>query len=354
MSILVALAAGMVVVFFLAKSRLNYLRLPVLQESAERVQENVAIVIPARDEEKNISRAVGSFPGARVLVIDDDSSDHTAELARHAGAEVIPAPRIKVGMLGKPNACLAGARATDSKWLLFVDADTWYEPAFLTSLLRYASEEQLDVASVFLKQECVSLSERILLPYAFALYFCGVNARRVNRVNSREALANGQCLLFRRNAYELLGGHAAVAGSVIEDVALAQLAKQRGLRTRVLRAEHLGHVRMYDGFPAIWRGFQKNSFRFLLVNPWSGTQVMLTSILLTSYLPLLAWLTLDRAWAMAAGFALVPPIALLPWYGRFRTALLAPVAIYLFQLIALNAMVSTLFGVKANWKGRRV
>src|SRR5689334_352662 len=187
-SILVALAAGMIVVFFLAKSRLNYLRLPVLRESAGRVQENVTVVIPARDEEKNISRAVGSFPGARVLVVDDDSSDHTAELARRAGAEVIPAPPIKAGVFGKPNACLAGARATDSKWLLFVDADTWYEPGFLTSLLRYASEEQLDAASVFLKQECVSWPERILLPYAFALYFCGVNARRVNRVASPEAL----------------------------------------------------------------------------------------------------------------------------------------------------------------------
>ena len=354
MSLWVALAVAAGIVLFLVKSRTNYLRLPVLRESGERIQENVTIVIPARDEEKNIARAVRSFPDARVLVIDDDSSDRTAELARHAGAEVISAPPVKKGVFGKPNACMAGARATDSKWLLFVDADTWYEPGFLGSLLRYASEEQLDAASVFLKQECVTLSERILLPYAFALYFCGVNARRVNSINSREALANGQCLLFRRNAYDFIGGHAAVAGSVIEDVALAQLAKRGHLRARVLRAEHLGHVRMYENFQAIWTGFQKNSFRFLLVNPRSGAQVVVASILLTSYVPVLAWLVVDRAWAVAAGFAIVPAMALLPWYGRLRSALLAPVAIYVFQTIALNAMVSTLLGVKAAWKGRRV
>ena len=345
-------AAGMI--FFLVKSRINYLRLPMLPESAERIEETVTIVIPARDEENNIVRAVRSFGDARVIVVDDDSCDHTADLARRAGAEVIHAPPLKDSMLGKSNACLAGARASDSKWLLFVDADTWYEVNFLTSLLSFAHREHLDVVSAFLKQECVSTMEEILLPYAFALYFCGVNARRVNDVNSRESLANGQCLLFRRNAYDFLGRHAAVAGSVIEDVALAQLAKQRSVRVRVLRAEHLGHVRMYTSFGAIWRGFQKNSFRFLLVNPWSGAQVILASILLTSYLPVLAWLLVDRAWIAAGAFALTPIFAVGPWYQRFRPALLAPAAIYLFQLIALNAMASTLFGVKADWKGRRV
>ena len=347
MSVWIALAVGAGAMFFLVKSRINYLRLPMLPESAEPTQENVTIVMPARDEEKNIARAVRSFPETRVIVVDDDSRDRTAEFAHQAGAEVIPAPPLKDGMLGKPNACWAGAHASDSKWLLFVDADTWYQPTFLDSLLRYASDEDVDFTSVFLRQECVSMMEQILLPYAFALYFCGVNARRVNQPNSREALANGQCLLFRRNAYEFLGGHGAVAASVIEDVALAQLAKQHGVRARVLRAEHLGQVRMYEDFNAIWNGFQKNSFQFLLVNPWSGVQVILASILLTSYLPVLAWLLLDRAWIAAAVFAFAPALAMLPWYGRLRSAVLVPVAIYLFQLIALNAMVSTRSGVNS-------
>ncbi len=141
--------------------------------------------------------------------------------------------------------------------------------------------------TAFLEQRCETLAEKALLPYAFALYFTGVSARAVNRPGSREALANGQCMLFERAVYEKLGGHASVAESVVEDVALARHAKQQGIPVHVIRAEKLGHVRMYDSLSAIWRGFQKNSFRFLLLNPWSGVQVIAASILLTSWLPVL-------------------------------------------------------------------
>jgi chlorobactene glucosyltransferase len=336
---------------FLVKSRANYLRLPELSSGSGKY--SVTVVIPARNEEHNIERAVRSFEDD-VIVVDDASTDTTAARALAAGATVIQPPPLKPGMLGKPNACLAGANAPQSEWLLFVDADTWYEHAFVPALVSYAQRNKLDMVSVFLKQECVSVIEQILLPYAFALYFCGVHADSVNNVKSTEALANGQCMLFRRTAYQSIGGHACVASSVIEDVALARIAKQHGLQTRVLRSEKLGHVRMYSSFNAIWRGFQKNSFRFLLVNPVSGLQVIAASILLTSYLPLLVWLLIDAHWLAAGIFALVPPIFLSPWYGSQRRAFLAPVAIYLFQLIAFNGMLTTLLRRKTDWKGRHV
>jgi cellulose synthase/poly-beta-1,6-N-acetylglucosamine synthase-like glycosyltransferase len=348
-----ALAVGLATLFFLAKSRWNYLRLPELPLSAGRPTD-VSVVIPARNEEANIQRVVRSFEGTPVIVVDDDSTDRTAELAREAGATVIPAPPLTKGHLGKPNACLAGARASDSAWILFVDADTHYQPEFIASLTTYARRENLQAVSVFLHQERFTFFERLLLPYAFALYFCGVSARRVNNPKSKEALANGQCLLFERGAYEFIGGHYAVANSVIEDVALASIVKRHHMRSRVLRAERLGSVRMYDGFGAIWRGFQKNSFRFLLVNPWSALQVVTASILLTSYLPVLAWLLADEQWLAALAFAFVPGVSLLPWYGSIGPALLAPLAIYVFQLIVLNGMITTLFGRKAVWKGRNV
>jgi glycosyltransferase involved in cell wall biosynthesis len=350
----VAAVVALGIVFFLVKSRWNYLRLPELPLSDAGAPEDISIVIPARNEEANIGRAVSSFRGLPVLVVDDDSRDRTVEVARAAGAFAIPAPPLQKGLMGKPNACLAGARASDSAWILFADADTYYQPEFVPSLLEYARAENLQAASVFLRQERVTFFERLLLPYAFALYFCGVSERRVNDPKSREALANGQCLLFERGAYSFMGGHGAVANSVIEDVALARIVKRHHMRSRVLRAERLGSVRMYDSFAAIWRGFQKNSFRFLLVNPLSALQVVAASILLTSYIPVLAWLVLDRQLWLALAFAVVPSLVLLPWYGSLVPALLAPLAIYIFQLIALSAMVSTLFGGKVLWKGRRV
>jgi cellulose synthase/poly-beta-1,6-N-acetylglucosamine synthase-like glycosyltransferase len=348
-------AAGLAlgIAFFLIKSWINYLGLPKLAVSPGEVPLDLTVVIPARNEETNIVRAVGSFPGARVIVVDDDSTDRTAVAARAAGAEVIQAPALIRGALGKPNACLAGARASDSRWILFVDADTWYEPDFLPSLLTYVREEDLVAASVFLKQECRTLFERILMPYAFALYFCGVNSGRVNNPKARESLANGQCMLFRRDAYNYINGHKAALGSVIEDVALARVMKRHRMQARVLRAEHLGSVRMYDGLAAIWRGFQKNSFRFLLANKWSGIQVVVASILLTSYLPVLLWLASERERSTAIAFAAVPVVLLAPWY-RSVWVIFAPVAIYLFQLVALNGMITTVLGRKAIWKGRRV
>jgi glycosyltransferase involved in cell wall biosynthesis len=347
----VLVAAGILLLAW--KARLNYLRLPALPAGAI-LEADLTVIIPARNEAAGIARVVGSFPDTDVVVVDDASTDGTAELARAAGAQVIPAPPLPPGHMGKPNACAAGALASPTQWLLFVDADTWYQPGFASRMVAYAEEEKLEMVSAFLRQHTESFFERVLLPYAFSLYFTGVNADRVNSAVSREALANGQCLLVRREAYRKLGGHASVAQSVIEDVALARRAKELRLNSRVIRAEDCGNVRMYDSLGAIWRGFEKNSFRFLLVNPLSGALVIAASIVFTSYLPILAWLLRDGAWAVAAGFALLPGIVLWPWYRTLLAVVRVPLAIYLFQLIALTGMLKTLTRRKTLWKGRPV
>ncbi len=349
--------AVLAMLFFLVKSRVNYLALPEIRREAEDLATSVSdvtVVIPARNEAGRIRDAVRSFAGARVIVVDDNSGDSTAEEARAAGAEVIPAGPLPDGWLGKPHACWTGAFHVTTDWILFADADTRYKPKFLTTVLAYAGRERLDFLTAFLFQQRRTLFERMLLPYAFALYFCGVSARAVNSVQAREALANGQCLLIRRSAYQAIGGHRAVAASVIEDVALARAAKSAGLALRVVRAESLGSVRMYDSLTTIWRGFQKNSFRFLRVNAKSGAEVIVASIALTSYLPALIWLAWNDFWWPAALLTVLPSVLLAPWYGGFRAALAAPAAIYLFQTIALDGMLTALLKRKSLWKGREV
>lgn len=197
------------------------------------------------------------------------------------------------------------------------------------------------------------MAEKVILPYAFALYFCGVSAKRVNSLRYKDALANGQCLLIRCDAYYFFGGHNAVLDSVVEDVQMASIAKRHRVAIQVVRAEHLGEVRMYENYSQIRHGFQKNSFRFLLLNPRTGIQVIVASILLTSYLPLLLLLISEQQWIAATLFGATPIILLLPWYES-PMALLAPIAIYLFQFIALTAMFLSIHGRKAIWKGRPV
>lgn len=359
----VCLGISFGIFFFLWKSRINYLLLGRLPISESRTRPDVTVIIPARNEAHQITRTIQSFRGLSVVVVDDASTDNTASVAEAAGATVIAAPPLPRGGLGKPNACAAGAATGKTQWLLFVDADTSFDPRFAASAVQYAEQNKHDLLTAFLRQECMTLAEKMLIPYSFALYFSGVSARAVNGTGNLSALANGQCLLFRRSAYEQIGGHAKVVSSVIEDVAIAQLAKRNNLSVRVLRAEHLGSVRMYDSLPAIWRGFQKNSFRFLQANPAGGAQVILASILLTSWLPAILVGLRDYPTPFAANLLFtptpvlllffVPFLTLLPWYAG-PSILLAPVAIYLFQLIALNGMLKTILRRTTDWKGRRV
>jgi glycosyltransferase involved in cell wall biosynthesis len=351
----VAVLVAAAILYFTARSRRHYRGLPVLPLVRRGAFQPLSVIIPARNEADVIERCVRSFPPeVEVLVVDDQSTDATSRRAAQAGARVISAGERPPGWLGKTNACWTGARSTSSRWLLFVDADTWYLPGFIPSLLHYAQEEKLDAATVFPKQLCLTWAERMLMPYAFGLYFAGVNRHAVNEPRASEALANGQCLLVRRDAYEFLRGHKAVAERLTEDVALAQLMKKHQMRLRVLRSETLARVRMYDGFPAIWRGFQRNAFRFFLSDRSTGSLVFLASILMTSWLPVVVWLALEGWWLVLVAFLFVPTLAWYRWYGSLSRAWRAPLAIYLFQAIILTATVRSLLGLKTIWKGRPV
>ena len=353
-SVPVSVVVTLGILILLFKSRRNYMALPELAVSNDPSPQDVTVVIPARNEEKRIAKCVKSFAGTRVIVVDDGSTDRTAELARAAGAEVIEAPPLLPGVMGKPNALWAGAQLAETAYVLFVDADTTFSAPFLASAVKHAANGQLVLTSAFLKQKYGSFAERMLMPYAFALYFCGVSAKNVQNFLHPETLANGQCMLFLRSAYEFFGGHKSVQTSVIEDVAIAQKVKRHRMRLQILRAEHLGSVRMYESLGDIWRGFQKNSFRFLRENRKTGTQVMLASILLTSILPVTGWLIWEQQWPFAIPMWIVPPLLLRSWYGGIGKALLCYPAIYVFQGIALHGMVTSLFGLKSDWKGRKV
>jgi hypothetical protein len=343
----------------LFKSRWNYLGLPELPSVSAGPSPDLTVIIPARNEEHQIARAIASFEGVPVIVVDDHSDDSTAAAAHLAGATVINAPPLSVDARGKPNACLAGACHATTRWICFIDADTWFEQSFARSIVAFAEQHKLDMVSGFLRSHCVTAAEKLLLPYAFALYFTGVNARAVNDPKSKQALANGQCMLFRSESYWKIGGHQSVMNSVVEDVSLAAVAKRFQIASRVVRAEHLGHVRMYDGLASLWNGFRKNSFRFLGINPGTGLQVILASILLSSWLPAILYLLANRrsgvtTLAEVAIILAAPTVGLWPWYGGTAWALLSPLAIYLFQLIALDGMLCVLTPRKAVWKGRRV
>ncbi len=306
-------------------------------------------IIPARNEAAVIARAVRSLPPDTVIVVDDHSEDGTAEAARKAGAGVLPAPPLPRNGIGKANACAAGARALTSRWILFTDADTWFEEGFLLAVVARAESSGVSLLSIYLQPEYETFAERVLVPYARALFFCGASPKRNPNI-----FFSGQCLLVRREPYMFLGAHGAVGGQLVEDVKLTLLAQRHQLKCAIARATGLGHARMYAGLPGIRTGIERHAFRFMLVSQWIGVSIVLAALIVALWLPLLVWLAAHRHFMAAAVFAFLPSVLLRFWYGSWPRSLWAPLAIYGMLPILARGLVSALIGKPIVWKGRTV
>jgi len=346
MSLWVALAVAVVMLAWSVKARISYLLIPKLPPaSRDAPAADCMVVIPARDEEAIIARAVGSLPQDTVIVVDDDSSDRTAEVARQAGAGVIQAPALPRKAIGKSNACVAGAIHLRSKWVLFADADTTFEKGFLEAVVASAEASGVGFLAVYLRQEGETAMEQILTPFAVALYFCGVSPRR-----EPAAAFNGQCVLVRREIYEFLGGHRAVQTEVIEDVKLAAVAVRHRQTFGLVRTANLGRVRLRK----LWRDVPRQARRFMIVNPRLGLQILFASLCWAAWLPALAWLLLTREWIAAGALFLWPAILLRVWYKGWLAPLAAPFAIYAMFGVTWRSLAAALSGKPVKWKGRDV
>jgi chlorobactene glucosyltransferase len=347
-SLLVALGVSVLSISFFVKSRLNYLgipKLPAPKSAADNAPPDCMVVVPARNEEATIARVVKSFPHDTVIVVDDHSEDGTAEAARQAGAGVLRAPDLGPRSMGKSNACAAGARVLQSRWVLFADADTWFEEGFLDSAVACAEANRLSFLSIYLQPEFGSFAESVLVPCAVALYFCGVSPG-----GEASEVVNGQCLLVRREAYDFVGGHAAVVTSMIDDVKLAMLAARHRLKFATARSGRLGHVRFHpDG---LWRGFERNAFRFVMVRSRIGITIFAAAFVAALWLPALIWLAIDKDWFAVIAFGLLPSVLLGVWYRNPLRALLAPLGIYGMFFVIANGFIAALTGRQLEWKGR--
>ncbi|HUF75866.1 MAG TPA: glycosyltransferase family 2 protein [Longimicrobiales bacterium] len=231
----------------------------------------VSVIVPARNEADNIERCVGSltaqaYPAFEVIVVDDGSDDGTGELARRLapGAtrrlQVVEGAPLPAGWLGKPWACWQGFGAARGELLLFTDADTIHGPELLGRAVAGLQEEQADLLTLVGTQLMGTLWERLVQPQIFFLMYFRFPRFEQTAKNARwrDAVANGQYLLFPRGAYERIGGHEAVRDEVVEDLALAQHVKRAGLRLRIRGAESDLSTRMYRSLRQLVDGWSKN------------------------------------------------------------------------------------------------
>ncbi len=222
----------------------------------------VSVVVPARNEEANLANCLGSLAGQsgvsyEVIVVDDHSTDRTREIAASFPVRVIEADPLPDGWSGKCNACWTGARVATGKWLLFTDADTRHASSSIVAGVREAEEQGAALLSYSPKQEVHSFAERALMPLIFAELAVTYRPREVSDPNSPAAAANGQYLLIRRDAYDAVGGHSAVAKAILEDVELARHVKRAGYRLQFRLSDRVS-TRMYRSFSQMWEGWTKN------------------------------------------------------------------------------------------------
>ncbi len=231
----------------------------------------VSVIVPARDEAENIAACLAtivasSYPRRELIVVDDRSADGTLEIA-HAIAErsdvpveVVEGEPLPPGWIGKPWACWQGVARARGELLAFTDADTRHEDELLGRAVGALADSGADLLSVAPRQLMVGFWEKLLLPHVFALLWLRwrdpAAVQRARR--PRDALAGGQFILVRRAAYDRAGGHAAVRGEVVEDLALAQRVVAAGGRLYLGIAEELIETRMYRSLRQILEGWTKN------------------------------------------------------------------------------------------------
>ena len=338
----------------------------------------VSVIVPARDEADNIERCVGSitasgYPSFEVIVVDDGSVDGTGDLVRRLapGAarrlQVLDGAPLPVGWLGKPWACWQGYQAAEGDVLLFTDADTVHGRDLLSRAVAGLEEESADLLTLVGTQLMETHWERLVQPQIFfMMYFRFPRFEQTARnARWRDAVANGQYLLFPREAYERIGGHEAVKDEVVEDLALAQHVKRAGLRLRIRSAEGDLATRMYRSLRQLVEGWSKNIVTGGLqsVPAWLRPLTAPVSLAFGLALWLAPPVALVAALAGAGGASLlvwsatVYGLSALLW-SLFTHQMGAPAAYGLLYPVgaAVGAYIfvrSWLGGRRIAWKGRR-
>jgi len=224
----------------------------------------VSVIVPARNEEACLGACLQSLVGQagvsfEIIVVDDGSTDRTPEIARSfPGVRVVNPGPLPPGWTGKNNALVAGAKDARGEWLLFTDADTVHRAGSLARSMAEVRERGVALLSYSPEQEVHGICEKAVMPVIFAELASTYRPSEVSDPASPAAAANGQYILISREAYDAVGGHTAIATSLLEDVALARAVKASGRKIFFRYGGDAVRTRMYRSFAQLREGWTKN------------------------------------------------------------------------------------------------
>ncbi|MES1924633.1 glycosyltransferase [Salinisphaera sp. T31B1] len=324
---------------------------------------DITVLIPARDEAQTLPRTLAALQaqgqGLQVVVIDDHSSDDTAEVARHAGLanlQVIPADPLPDGWTGKLWALEQGLARASRARVVLLDADIELAAGTLAGLRERAIADDRQLVSLMAALRMDSLAERLLMP-AFIYFFKLLYPFALSNAGSRwVAAAAGGCVLIDRAMLERIGGFASLRDAVIDDCTLAARVRAAGGRTWVGVTHAAISLRGYDDLASIHAMVARSAFTQLR---YSVVLLLLCTLVmgLMFWAPPVALLAGDDATRAIAALAVAAMIAsylptLIYYRQRWIWSLLMPVTATLYLLMTWSSAVRYWRGLRTAWRGR--
>jgi glycosyltransferase involved in cell wall biosynthesis len=334
-------------------------------ERPPAVRRPVTVVLPVRDEEAQVADCLAAIlaqqgvPDLRVVVVDDGSTDRTAAVVAGFAdprVQLVDAGPLPPGWLGKPHACAVGAeQAGTDGVLVFVDADVRLFPDALAGAVAVLDSSGLDLVSPWPRPLAGTLAERLVQPLSPWLWLTTLPLRIAERSGRPSlAAANGQFLAVDGGAYQRAGGHTAVRGEVLEDLALLRAVKRAGGRGGPVDGSRLASCRMYEGWAALRDGYAKSLWAAAGGSPAGGlaAAAVLTAV---GVVPALAAVRGSRAGLAGYAASVVGRgLSAVLTGGRIWPDPLAhPLSVLLLDALVLRSVVGHRRGT-LTWRGRPV
>lgn len=319
----------------------------------------ISVLIPARNEQNNISRslqsiAAQSYKNIEVFAGNDNSTDNTAEIIdkfaeSYSLIQKINIPPLPKGWRGKTHALNILSSYAKGEFILFIDADVKLEKDAVSSAYAYMQKTGADIISVFPGQLMSGFGEKIIVPLLNFFLLTLLPLKQVYQSKKVSLSAGiGQFMMFRKSAYEIIGGHQSVYNKIAEDLELVRSAKKHKLKVLTMLNGNLITCRMYGNFKEAFYGFSKNFYPGSLMNPvfFIFTLFVYTAVFL---LPLIL-IFLDFIYLIPVILMAAIRILITKKSGQeFHTILLHPVQIPVMLFIGLYSVTAW---NKVKWKGR--
>jgi len=354
----------------LFKNTANFL----LPESLKKSPPLVSILVPARNEAKNIKGCIRSllkqdYANIEILVLDDNSSDNTGQIVKEieekdSRVKLITGKPLKKGWLGKSYACHQLAKYANGDYFVFTDADTLHFKRSISNATSCLTINNLDALSVYPMQIIVTLHERMIVTFVnFAvLNFLALILLKKSK-NPIFCTGMGQFMLFKRETYRKIGGHKSVKKEILDDVKISKQVKRCGYKFMIFDGSRDVYCRMYRNFSEVVSGFSKLIFAIFNYNIF----IQLIVTLLISALFLFPFIlfplgVLIFAWSKIVMNLFIVQISIILIIKitlalRFKSRILDAVVLHPFSmlyliLISINSVFQAKLGRGIYWKGR--